>query len=130
MRVGLLRLLVNTLALFAAVVIVPGVRFAGPWWHLVVVALLFGIVNALLRPILYLLTCPLVLMTLGAFALVVNAVLFALTARLALALGIGFSVRGFWAAFAGALVTTLAAVLVGVLVQPEDERTHRVVIRA
>ena len=122
MRVGLLRLLINTLALFAAVVVVPGVRFAGPWWHLIVVALLFGIVNALLRPILYLLTCPLVIVTLGVFALVVNAALFALTARLAGVLGIGFTVSGFGAAFAGALVTTLVSVLVGLLLEPPE--TH------
>jgi len=128
-RIALLRLLVNTLALLAAVVIVPGVRFSGPWWELIVVAVTFGLVNALLRPILYLLTCPLVLLTLGAFALVVNAALFALTARLARALGIAFSVSGFWSALGGAIVTSLAAVLVGLVVQPPDVERARIVIR-
>lgn len=123
MRRVLLRLLINTLALFAAVVVVPGVRFEGPWWHLIVVAVLFGLVNAVLRPLLYILTCPLVLVTLGAFALVINAALFALTARLAMNAGIGFSVSGFWSAIGGALVTSIVAVLVALLVAGEHE--HR-----
>jgi putative membrane protein len=124
MRRGLLRLLINTLALFAAVVVIPGVRFDGPLWHLVVVAALFGAVNAVLRPFLYVLTCPLVVVTLGGFALVVNAALFALTARLAGTFGIGFTISGFWAALGGALVTSVAAVLVALLITPEPARVR------
>jgi len=121
MRRALLRLLINTLGLFAAVTLVPGVAFTGIWWHLIVVALIFGAVNALLRPVLMALTCPLVIVTLGLFTLVINAALFWLTARISGALGLGFTVGGFWAAFLGALVTALVAVLVAFLVRPERE---------
>ncbi|HYT33195.1 MAG TPA: phage holin family protein, partial [Thermoanaerobaculia bacterium] len=100
----LLRLLINAVALWVATRIVPGVTFTGETGYLVVVALVFGLLNALVRPILTLLTCPLLVLTLGLFTFVINAVILLLTSALSEKLGIGFSVSGFWAAFLGALV--------------------------
>lgn len=121
MRRLLLRLLINTLGLFVAVVLVPGVAFVGPWWQLALVAAIFGVVNAFLRPLLTLLTCPLVFLTLGFFALVINAFLFWLTASFAESLGIAFTATGFWAAFFGALVVSIVSILVAVLTREPDE---------
>jgi putative membrane protein len=106
-----LRWLISSLAIFAAVVIVPGITFVGPGWELGLVALVFGLVNVALRPILTLLTCPLVLLTLGLFTLVINALLLLLTASIAASLGVQFQVDGFWAAFFGGLVISIVSTL-------------------
>ncbi|ABY33679.1 MAG TPA: phage holin family protein [Chloroflexus aurantiacus] len=104
-----LRWLIYSLAIFAAVWIVPGIEFSGPGWQIGIVALLFGLLNALLRPLLYLLTCPLVILTLGLFGLVINALLLGLTSALADQLGIAFTVDGFWPAFFGGLVIAIVS---------------------
>ncbi len=104
-----LRWLIYSLAIFTAVWIVPGIEFNGPGWQIGIVALLFGLLNALLRPLLYLLTCPLVILTLGLFGLIINAALLGLTSELADLLGIAFEVNGFWPAFFGGLVVSLVS---------------------
>lgn len=93
--------------LWLASEIVPGVRVQG-LRALVLAAAGLGLVNAILRPILVLVTLPLTILTLGLFVLVINAALFALVA----ALLPGFSVRGPGAAFLGALVVSAAGWLV------------------
>jgi putative membrane protein len=113
MRELLLRWLVTTLALYVAVLVVPGIDFdaAQGTWRLVLVALVFGGVNALLRPLLTFLTCPLILLTFGLFFLVVNALLLEATSWASLKLGLGFTVDGFWAAFWGGLVVSVASTI-------------------
>jgi putative membrane protein len=99
------------------VYLVPGITFAGPGWELGLVAAVFGLVNIGLRPLLSLLTCPLIILTLGLFGLVINALLLLLTAWIASGLGVQFAVDGFWPAFWGGLtisiVTTILSVLAG-----------------
>lgn len=104
-----LRWLIYSLAIFAAVWIVPGIEFTGPGWQIGIVALLFGLLNALLWPLLYFLTCPLVILTLGLFGLVINALLLGLTSALADQLGINFVVNGFWPAFFGGMVISIVS---------------------
>ncbi len=111
MRALVLRWLISSLAIFAAVYIVPGITYDGPGWGIGLVALLFGLVNALLRPILTLLTCPLVLLTLGLFTFVINALLLLATERIAQTFGINFLIDSFWAAFFGGLVVSLVSTL-------------------
>jgi putative membrane protein len=120
----LLRLLINAAALWVATRVVPGVAFAGEPVYLIVVALVFGLLNALVRPVLTLLTCPLLILTLGLFTFVINAVILLLTSALSEKLGIGFSVSGFWAAFLGALVVSIVSILLSLLIpDPERPRT-------
>ncbi|WP_097651753.1 phage holin family protein [Candidatus Chloroploca asiatica] len=111
----LLRWMISSLGIFAAVWIVPGIEFSGPGWHIGIVALVFGLLNALLRPLLYLLTCPLVILTLGLFGLVINAVLLGLTSALADQIGISFFIDGFWPAFWGGLVISLITTILSFL---------------
>jgi putative membrane protein len=125
-RSVVLRWLIMTLAIFAAVWIVPGIEFAGYGWELGVVALVFGLVNIALRPILTLLTCPLVILTLGLFALVINAVLLLLTAQIAASLGLQFLVAGFWPAVLGGLVISIVNLILNALA---GETPVRVVMR-
>lgn len=113
MRELLLRWLVTTIALYIAVLVVPGISFDETQgaWRLILVALVFGGVNALLRPLLTLLTCPLILLTFGLFFLVVNALLLEATSWASLKLGLGFTVAGFWPAFWGGLVVSIASTI-------------------
>jgi putative membrane protein len=116
----LLRILINAAALWVATVIVPGVRHTGPWTSLILVALVFGVLNAIVRPILKLLTCPLILLTLGLFTFVINAIMLWLTSAVSESLGIGFHVDGFGAAFLGALVVTVVNLILSVTL-PDPE---------
>lgn len=116
-----IRWLINAAALWAAVEIVPGVTYRGAWTSLFVVALLFGLLNAFLRPLLTLMSCPLLILTLGLFTFVINALILWLTSALSGSLGIGFYVAGFGAAFLGALVTSVVSVLLSILVRDVSE---------
>lgn len=105
------RLLVNAVAIWVAVRVVDGLEFTGTWMQMVVVAGVLALVNALVRPVLTMLTCPLVLLTLGLFTLVINALMLMLTGWLSGRLGLGFAVSGFGAAFWGALIISVVSVL-------------------
>lgn len=103
----LLRLLITAVALWVATRVVPGIHSTGSPVALLGVALVFGLVNALLGTLIKLFTLPLTVLTLGLFALVINAFLLWLTAQLSQSLGLGFQVAGFVPAFWGALVIGL-----------------------
>ena len=126
MRELLLRWLVTTIALYVAVLVVPGISFdeAQGAWRLILVALVFGGVNALLRPLLTLLTCPLILLTFGLFFLVVNALLLEATSWASLKLGLGFTVAGFWPAFWGGLVVSVASTVIFALTGKPKVQVH------
>ncbi len=117
----LIRWLINAAALWVAVQIVPGVAYRGDWTYLLLVALVFGLLNALLRPLLTVLTCPLLILTLGLFTFVINAIILLLTSAVARSLGVGFHVDGFWAAFWGALVVSIVSVLLSLFVRETSE---------
>ena len=110
----LVRLLINAVALWVAVKLVPGITYSGDLLPLFGVALVFGVVNAFLRPILKLLTLPLIFLTLGLFALVVNGLMLSLTSYFAGALGLPFHVEGCWTAIFGALVVSIVSALLSV----------------
>ena len=126
MRNLILRLIINSIALFAATKVgIPGLSFEGNWVTIVVVALIFGLVNALIRPLLTLLTCPLILLTFGLFTLIVNAMLLALTGWVAGQAGLGFTVNGFWAAFVGALVVSIVSWALSLFIHDDDHDRDR-----
>lgn len=116
----LVRWVITTLALFAAALIVKGIRVSGTaWLAYALMAIILGLVNAIVRPILKVLTCPLILLTLGLFTLVINGFTMWLSARIANALGIGFYVDGFWPAFWGALIVSVVSVILSALVKED-----------
>lgn len=116
----LIRLLINAAGLWVAVRLVPGVSFSGDGRLLLVVALVFGVLNASVRPLLWLLTLPFLILTLGLFTFVLNALLLWITSAVSGALGLGFHVSGFGAAFLGALVVSAVSMLLSMFVwQPE-----------
>jgi putative membrane protein len=113
----LIRLFINAAALWVATRVVPGVVFNGDVLPFLGVALVFGVVNAFLRPVAKILTFPLILVTLGIFSLVINGLMLWLTSSLSAALGLGFSVSGFWAAFWGALVVSLVSLMLSMMIR-------------
>ncbi|HEY54407.1 MAG TPA: phage holin family protein [Caldilineae bacterium] len=124
MRGILLRILINALALGAAIYFVDGITAAGLTEgvsligvrELLVVATIFGVFNAIAKPILKLLTCPLQLLTLGLFTLVLNGLLLWLTAWVANEFGVGFHVDGILPAFLGTLIISVVSIVVDFLI--------------
>jgi putative membrane protein len=119
----LVRWLVNAAALWVATQIVSGVTYSGGALPLLGVALVFGVVNAVIRPVLKILTFPIIILTLGIFALIINGLMLMLTSALSSALGLGFYVRGFWAAFWGALVVSLVSTILSLFI-PDSRRDN------
>ena len=104
-RMGfLIRLIVNAVALLVVAYLIPGIHVSG-FVGALIAALILGVVNAVLKPILVLLSLPLEILTLGLFTLVINALLFWLVG----AIGFGMRVDGFWPAFWGALVMSIVS---------------------
>ena len=114
MRSLFLHWILNAAALWATSAIVPGLDFSGGLGKLLLVAAVFGIVNSTLRPLLTILTCPLIVLTLGFFTLVLNALMLMITGWLSESWNLGFTVSGFWAAFFGGLVVGLVSMLLSV----------------
>ena len=112
----LIRLMVNAIALYVATRVVTGLTFDGHWTTLAMVALIFGLVNALVRPLIELLTCPLILLTLGLFTFIINAIMLMLTGWIADQANLGFHVNGFIAALIGAVVVTIVSFLLNLVV--------------
>ncbi|OKI67863.1 phage holin family protein [Micromonospora sp. CB01531] len=123
----LIRLVTTAFALWITTLIVPGVEVTGRTGTetvltLVVVAVIFGVVNAVLKPVIKVFGCVFYLLTLGLFALVVNALLFLLTGWIARQLELPFQVDGFWAGFWGAIVMAVVSWLISVVVPDRPGR--------
>lgn len=116
----IIRWLINIVGLYLAVLVVPGVDLAsGEWLSFVWLALIFGLLNALVRPLLKLLTCPLIVLTLGLGTLVLNTVMLYLTQWAAAFAGIGFRLSDFWHAFLGALVVSAVSIVLSLVFRDE-----------
>jgi putative membrane protein len=123
----IVRLLASAVALAVAAWLVDGIS-VGPGTDteraltLLGVAVIFGLVNAIVRPILRLLTLPLVVLTLGLFLLVLNALMLLLTEWIAEQFDLAFQVDGFWSALLGALIITVVSFLINIVVPDRYER--------
>jgi putative membrane protein len=117
----ILRLLINAAALYVATRFVDGIVFSGTPGSLLGVALVFAVVNTLIKPVLQLLSLPVLFLTLGLFALVINAGMLLLTSALSERLGLGFEVRGFTAAFIGAIVVSVVSALLNAVRTADDD---------
>jgi putative membrane protein len=116
-----MRMVVTAIALWAATRLVSGITFHGGWLGLAGVALVFGVLNSFVRPILTFLAFPLLIVTLGLFTFVLNAVMLLLTSALSSKLGIDFHVAGFWPAFWGSIVISIVSYLLSMFL-PDGER--------
>jgi putative membrane protein len=118
----ILRLVINAIALYLAVLILPGrIALHSGLVSILWLALIFGLVNALFRPLLKFLTCPLILLTLGLFTLVINTFLFWLTSVIGQSFGIAMVINDpvWWNAFLGGLIVSVVSVVMTLLLKDE-----------
>lgn len=129
----LVKIIINAIAVYVAVLLVPQIDFPaaknlltleGNWWHVVVVALILALINAYVKPILKVLSFPITLLSMGLFALVLNAFLLLFVAFLAGYLEVSFSIGGFPPSFTadsfvgallGSVVISIVSIVLGML---------------
>lgn len=125
----ILRWAINTVALYVAIILLPKyILYQGNYIDIIWLALIFGLVNAILRPPFKALSCLLIIVTLGLFTLVINTLLFALTGWIGSQWHIGFTLAEpwFWSAFLGSLVTTLVSGVLSLVLRDElRSRRHK-----
>ena len=122
----ILRWLIIAVSLYVAVLIVPGITVEGDAWVVFsVMAVILGLVNALIRPILKFFSCGLIILTLGLFVFVINAVTFLLASNIAQSwFNVGFYVDSFWSALLGSLVVSVVTVILSkILIDEEPKRS-------
>jgi len=112
----IIRLLVNALALWAAATVVSGITLSGDFGSILIVAVIFGVLNAVLKPLLVIFSIPFLVLTLGLFALVLNGAMLLITARLTDHL----SVAGLGSAILGSLVISVVTMLLGKALEDQD----------
>ena len=117
----ILRLVINAIALYLAVLVLPGIELMSELASVIWLALIFGIVNALFRPLLKFLTCPLIILTLGLFTLVINTFLFWLTSVIGQSFGIALVISEpvWWNAFLGGLIVSIVSVVMTLIFKDE-----------
>jgi putative membrane protein len=124
----ILRWAINAVALYAAIVVVEniipgGIALQNPSWQSYVwLGLIFGLINALVRPLLALLTCPLILLTLGLSTLIINTFMFYLAGWVGSFFNVGYTVNSFWAALVGAIVVSVVSIALSLLIRDEGRR--------
>ena len=125
----ILRWAINAVALYVAIILLPNyITLQGSWVNIIWLALIFGLVNAILRPPAKALSCLLIILTLGLFTFIINALLFALTGWIGSQFHVGFTLADpwFWSAFLGSLVTTAVSVILSFFLRDELKgRRHR-----
>jgi putative membrane protein len=112
----LLRWIINTLALILVSYIIPGISFEN-FYSALIAALVLGLINAVIRPILIILTLPVNILTLGLFTLVINAVMFLIVSSIVK----GFDITGFGAAFWGAVVYWLITLFTNMIIEDNNQ---------
>ena len=122
----ILRWAINAIALYLAVLNLPGIDLRSNLISILWLALIFGLVNALFRPLIQLLTCPLIMLTLGLFTLVINTFLFWLTSIIGQSFGFGLIISDpvWWNAFLGGLVVSIVSVIL-TLILKDELKSHR-----
>ena len=117
----IIRWVINAVGLYAAVQLVPGIQMSegSSWISFLWLALIFGLLNAIVRPLLKLLTCPLVIITLGLGTFLINMLMFYLAGIIGTQFGVGFTVSGFWATALGALIVSVISIFLSLVFREE-----------
>lgn len=123
----ILRWVINAVGLYLAIFLLNGrgVDFRGNWVSIIWLALIFGLVNAFVGPLLKFLTCPLIILTLGLFTILINTFLFWLTGWIGQSFDLGLTINGFWPALLGGLIMSVVSVILSIFVKDELVRRHR-----
>ncbi len=113
---SLIRFFINAAAIYVAARLVPGIHLVG-WDAILLVAIIFGLVNAFIKPLVSLVTCLIQVITFGLFTLVINAGMLYFTAWLAQRFGLAFSIDNFLSAFLGALIVGLTSFILSKIIK-------------
>lgn len=129
MKKILIRLGINAVALYAAVALLDG-RGINPqnenWLSFVWLALIFGLVNAIIKPILVVMSCPLIILTLGLGTLVINTLMFLMAGWIGTQFQVGFTVDNFWVGLIGAIIVSIVSfVLTGLFKDDMKKHPHK-----
>ncbi|MEU6113848.1 phage holin family protein [Streptomyces sp. NPDC047117] len=125
MRNFLVKTIANAAALAVAIWLLSDITLTGAStgnkvWTLILVALIFGVVNVIVKPVVKLLSFPLFILTLGLITLVINALMLLLTSWLAGKLDLAFHVEGFWTAVLGGFIVSIVSWALHVILPDED----------
>jgi putative membrane protein len=117
----ILRWVINAIALYLAILLLPGIDLKSGLISIIWLALIFGLINALFGPLLKFLTCPLILLTLGLFTLVINSFMFWLTSVIGQSFGLALIISDpvWWNAFLGGLIVTIVSVAMTLILKDE-----------
>lgn len=128
MKKLLIRLGINAVALYVAVALLQG-RGITPqnenWLSFVWLALIFGLVNAIIRPLLIVMSCPLLVLTLGLGTLVINTLMFMMAGWIGTQFHVGFTVETFWAGLIGAIIVSVVSFVLTGLFKDDLKDRHR-----
>jgi putative membrane protein len=124
LRRWVLQWLITSLAIFAAFSLVPGITFSGNGYEIGIIAMIYSVINLLIRPVLTLITCPMIILTLGMFTVIINGVLLLITADLAKYFGIDFQIETFFTALIGAVVISLTTFVLNLLSGENNVHVH------
>ena len=124
LRRYILQWLITSLAIFAAFSLVPGITFSGNGYEIGIIAMIYSVINLLIRPVLTLITCPMIILTLGMFTVIINGVLLLVTADLAKYFGIDFQIETFFTALIGAVVISLTTFVLNLLSGEGSVKVH------
>ncbi len=114
----LIRWLINAGALYAAIYWL-NLSLDSTWVSIFWLAIIYGLVNTLIRPILKFFSMPLIIVTLGLFTLIINTIMFWMTGAIGHWFNIGYTVHGFWEAFLGGLITSIVSLILGFILRDE-----------
>lgn len=114
----ILRIVINAVALWIAAYFIRGIELNEQIGQLALTAIIFGLVNALIKPVLALVSCPITMLTLGLFTLVINALMLMLTAYFAP----GLAVANFWSALLGAIIISIVSTVLSFALADDDRK--------
>jgi putative membrane protein len=120
----ILKIIINALSIAIAVKLVNGITFSGEWWKMIIIGAVFGIVNSLIRPIVKFFTFPFIILTLGLFTFIINALMLLLTESLSESFNLGLQIHGFWPALWGALIVSIVSTLLSWLTGLKEIKYH------
>lgn len=121
----ILRIMINALSIAVAVKLIDGITFTGEWWKMIIIGVVFGIVNSLIKPFIAFFTLPLIIFTMGLFTLIINALMLTITAKLSNPLNLGLYINDFWSAVKGALVVSIVSILLAWLAGLKKIKIYR-----
>ncbi len=119
----LIRWIITSFSLFVAAWLIPGIRVEGNAWGVyALMAVILGLINAIIRPILKLLSLPIIILTIGLFLLVINGITLWMASAIAVRLfHVGFYVDGFWSALLGALIISIVSMILYAFFRQREE---------